>query len=96
MNENLKKIKTYIGFSIKARKIVFGTDDILRLKKLELIVVSSSLAESSLKKLKNYADSRKVEIKIFDDAFFVEAVNSESIKAAAILDKNLADAIKLN
>ena len=96
MNNNLSKIKTYVGFAIKSRKIKFGVDDILKLKNAELIMVSDSLAESGMKKIEAFADRKSVSlIKLSEEDFF-EVVQNISIKALAVLDENLADAIKKN
>ena len=96
MKINLSKIKTYIGFAIKSRKIKFGVDDILKLKNAHLIIVSDSLAESGLKKIEGFASRKSIEVIKFSEIDFQEVVQNISIKATALLDQNLADAIKKN
>ncbi len=96
MNNNLSKIKTYVGFAIKSRKIKYGVDDILKLKNAELILVSDSLAESGMKKIDGYAEKNSIKLIKFSEDEFFELIPNTSIKATAILDKNLADAIKKN
>lgn len=96
MEINVSKIKTYIGFAIKSRKIKFGVDDILKLKKADLIIVSDSLAESGKSKLEGFAKKKGLEQIEFGQEIFAEIVQNTNIKAAAILDKNLAEAIKKN
>ena len=96
MKINTSKIKTYVGFAVKSRKIRYGVDDILKLKNANLIIVSDSLAESGMKKLEAFADRKSVSlIKLSEEDFF-EVVQNISIKALAVLDENLADAIKKN
>ena len=96
MKINTNKVKTYVGFAVKSRKIKFGVDDILKLKNTNLIMVSDSLAESGMKKLEAFADRKSVSlIKLSEEDFF-EVVQNISIKALAVLDENLADAIKKN
>ena len=96
MKINTSKIKTYVGFAVKSRKIRYGVDDILKLKNADLIIVSDSLAESGMKKLEAFADRKSVSlIKLSEEDFF-EVVQNISIKALAVLDENLADAIKKN
>ena len=96
MKINTSKIKTYVGFAVKSRKIKFGVDDILKLKNTNLIMVSDSLAESGMKKIEAFADRKSVSlIKLSEEDFF-EVVQNISIKALAVLDVNLADAIKKN
>lgn len=96
MKINLSKIKTYIGFAIKSRKIRFGVDDILKLKNVSLIIVSDSLAESGMKKLEGFAERKSIELIKFNESDFLELIQNISIKATAILDENLAEAIKKN
>ena len=62
MKINTGKIKTYVGFAVKSRKIRFGVDDILKLKNTSLILVSDSLAESGMKKLEGYANKNSVDL----------------------------------
>lgn len=96
MKDNLSKIKTYIGFAIKSRKIKYGVDDILKLKNAGIILVSESLADSGMKKLEGFAERKSIELKKFSEEDFLDLIQNNSIKATAILDDNLADAIKKN
>ena len=96
MKINTGKIKTYVGFAVKSRKIRFGVDDILKLKNTSLILVSDSLAESGMKKLEGYANKNSVDLIKFNENDFLEVIQNISIKAIAVLDENLADAIKKN
>ncbi len=96
MENNISKIKTYLGFAIKSRKVRFGVDDIMKLKKADLILVSDSLTESGQQKINTFAKNHSVYVKSLNQEEFAEIVNNINIKAAAILDKNLADAIKKN
>lgn len=96
MEINLSKVKTYIGFAVKSRQIKFGVDDILKLKHANLILVSDALTESGLKKLKGFALKNSIDCVTLSVEDFNEIVPNISIKAIAILDSNLADAIKKN
>ena len=96
MKINTSKIKTYVGFAVKSRKIRYGVDDILKLKNANLIIVSDSLAESGMKKLEAFADRKSVGLIKLSEQDFFEVVQNISIKALAVLDENLADAIKKN
>jgi len=90
------KVKTYVNFAIRSRKIVFGTDNILKQPKSKIIIVSSLLSNSAIEKLESFAITHKINLFKVDGEKFLSIVNKESIKAAAILDDNLADAIKIN
>lgn len=96
MKDNLSKVKTYIGFAIKSRKIKYGVDDILKLKNAGIILVSESLADSGMKKLEGFAERKSIKLTKFSEEEFLELIQNNSIKATAILDDNLADAIKKN
>ena len=65
MKINTNKVKTYVGFAVKSRKIRNGVDDILKLKNADLIMVSDSLAESGMKKVlipKSFCTKKKARI----------------------------------
>ena len=96
METNLAKVKTYFGFAIKSRQIKFGVDDILKLKTANLILVSDNLTESGLNKIKSFASKKSIKCLILSADNFNALTQNTSIKAAAILDNNLADAIKKN
>ena len=96
MENNISKIKTYLGFAIKSLKVRFGVDDIVKLKKADLILVSDSLTESGQQKINTFAKIHSIYVKTLNQEEFAKIVNNINIKAAAILDKNLADAIKKN
>ena len=95
MCNNCCKIKAYLGFAKKSSNIVFGVDDIIRcLGKCQLVIVSKALKESSLAKLEKAMINCSAKIIILNEKDFCDKVESELIKAIAITDKNLSDAIK--
>ena len=96
MNSQIPKFKSYIGFAIRSREITYGVDDIVKTKKSKLIIASKELGESSLSKLNKFADSKNIEVILFDSAQYAEIMQNENIKAASIENKNLAEAIKKN
>lgn len=96
MEFNAEKIKTYVGFAIKSMKIKFGVDDILKLNKAGLILLSDSLGGSGLKKLEGFALRKSINIVKLKLDDFQSIIQNISVKAIAILDDNLADAIKKN
>ena len=94
MNLKPSKIKTYIGFAIKSNKIKYGVDDIIKSNKTSLILFSDLLAESSCKKLQNFAEKTNSKvIKVSSNEFLELFDENYNIKAVAILDNNLANAI---
>lgn len=96
METNLAKVKTYIGFALKSRQIKFGVDDILKLKNASLILVSEALTQSGLKKINSFALKKSITCLGLSADDFNEIIQNTNIKGIAILDNNLADAIKKN
>ena len=96
MEINTDKVKTYLGFAVKSRKIKYGVDDIIKLKIASLVLVSDALAESGLGKVKAYALKKSIACIVIDAEKFNDIIQNPNIKAAAILDDNLAVAIKKN
>ena len=95
MYNNCSKIKTYLGFAKRARKIVYGVDDIIKLKNFNCLILSSSnLAESSFDKLSKIAEKNNNKVYIIDAETFAQNIENEFIKAIAITDKSLSEAIK--
>lgn len=96
MNSQISKIKTYIGFAIKSREIKYGVDDIIKMRNPKLILASDTLGESSLAKLKKFAQTKELKVILLGLEVFSELMQSENIKAFAIENENLADAINKN
>lgn len=95
MKPQLSKIKTYIGFAIRSRQIIYGVDDIIKRDFKGLVMMSNALAESSANKLKNHVTYAGGQVLSFEAEEFAELFG-ENVKAAAITDNNLAVAIKKN
>lgn len=85
----MDKIKSYIGFAIKARKIVFGQDNILKSKNCKLIISSQNLSQNALQKLTN----TQIKLIILPN----EVYQSLELKGlvVGITDQNLANAINI-
>ena len=90
------KIKTYINFAKRSRTLIFGVDDIIKSKKVEIVLYSDLLAESSKKKLINFSKSNNVFEKEIENKTMNELLQNESVKAVGVTDKNLANAIIMN
>lgn len=96
MNLQIDKAKTYLGFAIKSRAVKYGVDDISKCKKAELILVSDALQESSFNKITKFSMQNNIDLLKIGLENFENLLDNKSIKAVAILDKNLAQAIKKN
>ena len=94
MDLKVNKIKTYVGFAIKSKQIKFGIDEILKNKFLDLILVSSELAESSKSKLESFASKTHSKLIELEQNQIDFVLNKTGVKVFAITNKGLADAIK--
>ncbi len=93
MNHSNNKVQTYLGFAIKARKIVFGADDILKTKRQKVILASKNLSEASLQKIETFANTKNIPLIIVDNQTFLSVFGEKNIKVIAITDEGLASAI---
>lgn len=86
------RIKSFVGFAVKARKIQYGVDNVVSAgRKAHLILFSPDLSERSGKRLHEYADRNEI------DVFAVrleEILPGRNCKALGITDVNLAEAVK--
>ena len=88
------KIFTYLGFCIRARKIVFGTELISRQKKgICLLLADGSIGKSSFKAVLQASERFGCPIIITEADKLGELVNKPAAKAVAITDNSLASAI---
>ncbi len=88
------KIQTYLGFCVRARKIVYGTDEIETQKKsVFLIVFDETLSENSLKNLCKASERLGCPIVKANKDALANALFKPAVKAVAIKDKSLAKAI---
>lgn len=88
------KTETYFGFCIRARKIVFGTDEIEKQKKgVFLVVTDGALSENSRKTVSKAVERLACPWLTTKDGMLGEILHRPAVKAAAIKDKNLASAI---
>ncbi|MBQ4542101.1 MAG: hypothetical protein IJA23_04545 [Clostridia bacterium] len=96
MNLQIDKARTYLGFAIKSRSVKYGVDDITKCRKVELILVSDSLQESSFNKITKFSMQNNIDLLKIGLENFENLLDNKSVKAVAILDKNLAAQIKKN
>jgi len=85
------KVATYIGFSIKARKIVYGYESVIAAgKKIRLILCSDDLSENSLKKVRRFADEVAVPFVVVEE--LAEYFGGKKIKCVGLVEEHLASA----
>ena len=89
------KIETYLGFCIRARKVIFGTDRIEKQKKgVYLLVMDGGIGKNSLKPMLKAKETLGCPLYITDEGVLSEWVHRPAVKAVAIIDNNLASAIE--
>ena len=88
------KMRTYLGFCIRARKIVFGSEMISRQKKgVYLLLADGGIGKSSFKPVVAASERFGCPIVMTDAEALGELLSRPAVKAVAITDKNLASAI---
>ena len=91
---NINKIKTYLGFAIKSKKIIFGFDNIISYKKNQiLILVSSSVNNKTSLKINEFANRKNYKIINLTDLTCEELIGRDNCKMVSVIDENLAQAI---
>ena len=88
------KIETYLGFCIRAGKIVFGVDRLEKHKKgVHLILVDGSVGKNSLKPALLAKERLHCPLVMADNGVLGETLHRPAVKVAAITDEHLAAAI---
>lgn len=90
---NNNKLKSYLGFAIKSRSIVFGIENIAKAKQIKLVLISNKLTQSGKNKILNLCEKKNLKYINIDEELFDEIIQKAGIKIVAITDKNLSDAI---
>ena len=89
------KLKSYLGFSIKSNKIIFGIDNLESTKKnVRLVICCNTLADNSFKKLCNLCYRRDWKLVQLTNSTISELIQRENCRILGILDSNLANAIE--
>ena len=88
------KIETYLGFCIRAGKIVFGVDRLEKQKKgVCLILVDGGVGKNSLKPALLAKERLHCPLLITENGALGETLHKPAVKVAAITDEHLASAI---
>ena len=92
--QNISKCETFVGFSIRSGKIIFGMEQIERSKKIpKLILVCSTVGENSRKKAYNYAEKKNVKVLELSQRKLEDIVFKSNCKIVGLTDRNLAQAV---
>ena len=88
------KIETYLGFCIRSRKILFGIDNVDKQRKgVSLLICDEELGKSSFKTMLHAREKFGCPLLIAKKSVLSEYLHRPAVKAVAILDNNLAQAI---
>ncbi|MBQ8405736.1 MAG: hypothetical protein IJX09_03695 [Clostridia bacterium] len=88
------KIQTYLGFCIRARKIIFGVEMIERQKKgVKLLMADGAIGKNSLKPTVQAHEKFGCPLIMTDGGMLGELLHRPAVKAIAITDESLAAAI---
>ena len=90
---NINKLKSYLGFALKSKSIIFGIDNIVKAKQIKLVLISNKITETGKNKVLNLCEKKNLKYTIIDGMLFDEIIQNSGIKIVAITDKNLSDAI---
>lgn len=89
------KIKTYLGFAVKARKLTYGIDALERnMRGVKLLLVSKTAAQNSYDKALLMASRAQKPVLVVDD--LSETLHRPGCKVAGLSDTSLAGAIIKN
>lgn len=88
------KIETYLGFCIRAGKIVFGSDRLEKQKKgVYLILVDGGAGKNSFKPALTAKERLRCPLITTDSGVLGETLHRPAVKVAAVTDERLASAI---
>lgn len=88
---------TFIGFSVKARKIVYGISLIADYRKrIYLLILCRSASENTKKTVMDFARYNNIKTLVTQDILLEEIVNKPNCKTIGLTDKNLAAAVLEN
>lgn len=88
-----EKIKSYLGFAIKGRKILFGLDNIEGYRKeIYLIIIGNNLTEKNENKMMRLASRLNCALIKLDENFG-DLIDRPTCKLCALTDLNLSKGI---
>ena len=88
------KIETYLGFCVRAGKVVYGVDEVEKKKKgVFLLIFDKDLGANSLKGLLQAQEKLSCPLLEADTGVLGAYLHKPAVKAVAITDYHLATAI---
>ncbi len=91
--QNLNKVKTYLNFSIKSGKILYGVDSVLNYKKkVHLLVYDNTVSKNTIKQMNKIMKIKNCAAVLVKHTTLNELLQKDNCKVIALTNKNLADA----
>lgn len=90
------KILTFIGFSIRARKLRAGTNAIATLKKAKLLIICATASKNAFDEAVKLCKKLNAPLVVSKTYKVEELVKKENCKLVAIQDESLGNAILQN
>ena len=88
------KIDCYINFAVKAGKVVWGVDNLVRAKRAPwVILIDSDLGANSAKELSLYCQRNNAKTLTLPTDYLNNLLKRSNIKVLSITDESLANAI---
>jgi len=90
----IEKIKSYLGFSIRSGKVIFGSDKLFECKKLPIVVlICSTQNDKVANKVILFCENNNIKFYKLKDITLSELIGRNNCKVLGLLDKSLAKAI---
>ena len=91
------KIETYLGFCLRAGKLLFGIDNVEKTKRnAYLLIADETLSENSFKTLVKAQETLSCPLVVSKAGFLSESLHRAGIKVVVVRDESLAKAILQN
>ena len=92
---NAVGIESYLGFAVRAKKVVYGLECLLRLKQIpEVVLYDQSLGNSAKRKAQFFCENKCAAFLPVKEGFLNEVLKRNNVKLIAVLDKSLGCQIK--
>jgi len=86
------KLTAYIGFSIKARKIVYGYDNVMSSKRVLMVLAEVGINRTAKNELEAYCLERNIPLDWCDEEMMQQCVHRVGCKCIGLTDASLARA----
>ncbi len=88
-------IDSYLGFAVRAKKVVFGLECLLRLKKAPTVVLyDKSLGSSAKRKAEHFCSKNGAEFLPVEEGYLSSTLKRNNVKIVAVSDESLGNQIK--